>query len=261
MVTLISLASGSSGNCFYLSAGAARGGILIDAGLSAKRTCAVLRSFSVAPETVEAVLLTHSHADHASGAGTLAKLLGIPIYGAPETIDAIRGPAGPEADLRAFDGPFSLASVEVVPFATPHDAEGSVGFRLTAGERSIGFATDLGEMTDGILARLRGVDLAVIESNYDEERLRTCVYPPVLKRRIRSGLGHLSNADAARAAVRLCRTGTSRFLLAHLSAESNLPELALETAKDCLARAGYREGRDYRIRLARRDGPSEPIVF
>ena len=127
-----------------------------------------------------------------------------------------------------------VGEVEVISFRTPHDSRMSVGFRLEfedEGERrAIGFATDIGYVTDELRGGLCGCEAVVLESNHDVEMLMTGPYPYELKKRIRSNRGHLSNEDSALLAATLYESGTRSFLLAHLSEENNDPTLALEAA-------------------------------
>ena len=154
-----------------------------------------------------------------------------------------------------------VAGMQVQPFATQHDASDSCGFRITAGSRTIGFVTDLGLVTPTVWEHLRGCHLAVLESNYEDSVLLNCSYPYYLKQRIRSEYGHLSNAEAARTVTELAKCGTSHFVLAHLSRESNTPALARGNAEAALSAAGMQPDRDYRLWIAPRDCPGQMIRF
>ncbi len=154
-----------------------------------------------------------------------------------------------------------LAGMEVVPFDTPHDVAHSVGFRIQAGERAIGYATDLGEVTAEIWQGLSGADLVLIESNYEPRLLAISSYPYYLRQRIASDHGHLSNPDCADTVRRLAQTGTARFVLAHLSRENNTPELAAGATLSALAEAGMEEGRDFLLTVANRLTVTGPILF
>ena len=140
---------------------------------------------------------------------------------------------------------------------TPH----SVGFRIQAGERSIGYATDLGTVTAEIWQGLLGADLVLLESNYEPRLLDISSYPYYLRRRIASDHGHLSNPECADAVRRLAQEGTGRFVLAHLSRENNTPELAAGAAHAALADAGMEEGRDFLLTVANRLTVTGPILF
>lgn len=261
MVTVFPLASGSSGNSFYISAGEGCGGLLVDVGISCRRIVTALTDAGIDPAGLRGVLVTHDHIDHINGLRVLAKHLRLPVYGSTITLGRLAPQMEPDAVLIPLEETAEIASIGVTPFATQHDAEGSCGFRMETGSRVIGFATDLGTVTPTVMEHLRGCHLAVLESNYDEHMLMACGYPYPLKQRIRSDYGHLCNRDAADAAAELVRHGTSRLVLAHLSRESNTPELALQTTRGRLLSDGMLEERDYRLMVARRDVSSPMIRF
>ena len=233
------LASGSSGNCTLVRTDAAA--ILIDAGISTKRIVTALAQLGLAPEQLSGILITHEHSDHIGGLNTFIKHYDVPIF-APRTVAnhlswAI---AGVEDFLTVLvpGEAYALADFGVTPFHTPHDTPESVGYRIESGGAVFGLCTDLGHVTDEVLAAMRGVDAAVIESNHDLEMLRTGPYPVPLKRRILSDSGHLSNDAAAELAVTLGESGTRQLVLCHLSRQNNLPPLARQVTARALENAG-----------------------
>ena len=94
-----------------------------------------------------------------------------------------------------------------------------------------------------------GSDLVVLESNFEDSMLAVSSYPYFLKQRIRSDRGHLSNADCASTLVRLAQSGSTRFILGHLSQENNSPSVALQAAHMALGAAGMCENRDYILQV------------
>ncbi len=72
------LASGSKGNSTLVASSRTR--ILVDAGLSCRELLKRLRSAGEAPESLDAILITHEHQDHVQGVAVLARKLGIPVY-------------------------------------------------------------------------------------------------------------------------------------------------------------------------------------
>ena len=255
MLTVHTLASGSEGNCLLLSGGSVH--LLVDAGISARRITASLRSLGLSPCDVAAVLLTHEHTDHTAGLATLTKQYRLPLYASDGTAAALslRCPA-----LRDVLRPiprrceFALGDVTVTVFPTSHDAAGSVDYRFDRLGASVGVLTDTGFVTDEAEQALRGVGLMVLESNHDEEWLLSGPYPYYLKQRILGARGHLSNAAAGAFARRLAEGGTRQFVLAHLSRENNTPERARQTLERALA------GLDAAVTVAPRSELSGPYT-
>ena len=236
---LVTLASSSGGNCALVSCGGRH--LLIDAGISARRVTAGLRELGLAPEGLSAVLITHDHSDHVQGLKNLALRRDFPIYASVPAAGAL-GRALPELRERLHGlepgRPLVLDGFVIACFPVSHDAPGSVGYRISGGDGSLGYATDTGVVTPELLAGLGGADTAVIEANHDREMLRAGHYPPYIKERILSPLGHLANDSCGRLAAVLAGGRTRRLVLAHLSRENNTPEKARETVAAALAEAG-----------------------
>ncbi len=227
------LASGSRGNATLIEADGCR--LLIDAGLSAREIDRRLREIDLCADDLDALLITHEHHDHVSGAGPLARRHKIPVYIVPETAAAIKR-LGSIADLRYFSAgdSFTLGTLEVSSFSTTHDAVDPVGFVIDSAEGRIGFATDLGLPTRLVANCLEGSRILVLETNHDEQMLLDGPYPWPLKQRIQGRLGHLSNRDAAGLLQQLAWEGLEAVFLAHLSDENNHPELARLEISKCL---------------------------
>ena len=239
-MTFTAFASGSSGNCGLLSEGNTH--LLIDGGISLRRIRGALASLGLEPEDLQGVLITHEHTDHISGIPMLTKHCGRPLFApcASATLMS-RADAGVEAYMHRIgeDETFTLGSLRIRSFPTPHDAACSVGYRFESDGGVFGYCTDCGSLTEEVLEGLRACDAAVIEANHDEEMLRYGKYPVALKRRILSERGHLSNENCARLAVTLAGSGCRSFLLSHLSRENNRPETAFAAVRSALDQAGY----------------------
>ena len=227
-------ASGSGGNCLLVSDRDTH--ILIDAGISARRLRQSLRAAGLDIQEIGGVLITHEHSDHVSGLKTLLRQCAVPLY-APHTVAARLCGFLPEAVdcLRVIrtDAAFTVGGLQIRAFHTPHDTDESVGYRVE-GSGVFALATDMGHVTQEVLAGLSGADAVLIESNHDLDMLLGGPYPASLKRRILSERGHLSNADCARLAARLAGSGTRTVILGHLSRENNRPELALRETESLL---------------------------
>jgi phosphoribosyl 1,2-cyclic phosphodiesterase len=224
------LSSGSSGNATYIEAHA--GGLLVDAGLQCRRIEGLLARIGRSLGDVGAVLLTHGHADHTSGVRSLVRECGVEVYAAP-------GVGGTLGTTTVVVGEtFEVGGLAVTFFEVPHDSS-TYGLRISDGERDVAMATDLGEAGPEVLRRMRGAEAVVLEANHDPDWLRRGPYSARLKRRISSKNGHLSNRQAAEAALALAPHGLKDLVLAHLSKTNNSPARACGTVHRALREAGH----------------------
>jgi phosphoribosyl 1,2-cyclic phosphodiesterase len=255
------LASGSKGNAVYV--GSEGRGVLVDVGLPAREVLGRLTAAGLSPDRIEAVVVTHEHRDHISGVGVWARRFRLPVFAARSTWEAADRllPAGAlrGVDIEYFDSgcPFEAGSLGFEPIPTSHDAAGSFGFRVSSGRDSLGFATDLGFASPVVRERLRDVRILYLESNHDEERLALGPYPWHLKQRIRSGQGHLSNAESAALLGELVHGGLETVILGHLSETNNTPRIAFAAAWTALAARGAEA--DVTLLVARQDRPGRVV--
>lgn len=193
-------------------------------------------------DDIGAVLLTHGHADHTSGLRTLLKKRPVPVYAAPGGLQDSR-----VAEVEAGE-PLRVCGLAATFFEVPHDAP-TFGVRVSDGVRAAALATDLGEVSAEVFRWMRGADAVVLEANHETEWLRRGPYSMDLKRRISSSRGHLSNEQAAEAALALAPYGLKDVVLAHLSEKNNSPARACGTVSRTLRQAGH-EGIRVRAALA-----------
>ncbi|MDD4494345.1 MAG: MBL fold metallo-hydrolase, partial [Eubacteriales bacterium] len=249
-------------NAIFVQSGRMR--ILIDAGLSGKRLAEALSSIGEDPSRINALLITHEHIDHIAGAGVMSRRYDIPIYANERTWASMEYGLGKIAPknkkLFCTNEEFCLEEFLVSAFAIPHDAAEPVGFNLFAADRKITVATDIGHMTRELLCRMLKSDILLIESNHDLEMLKWGSYPWSLKQRIMGKSGHLSNDVSGKVIAYLAETGMNKFLLGHLSAENNYPELAYKTACDSLEKKNVKPSADVFLDIAPRNGASKVLV-
>jgi len=250
------LASGSKGNCTYVDNGS--GALLIDCGLSVREAISRIHAAGCDPGLVRAILLTHEHADHIIGAAAMARRLGVPVYGTGGTLLGLIGATEGRKPVRLVRlDPGSGCAIDgltVEAFATSHDAREPCGFTLRSGDLRFTSCTDTGLIPGPVASLLMDSDAILLESNHCPEMLRTGPYPEVLKRRIRSRHGHLSNPAAA-ACLRALADDAGAVILGHLSEINNTPEKALASAKEGL---GLYCGA-VRVVVGRQHEPSEPV--
>ena len=261
-----SIASGSSGNCIYV--GSANTHILMDVGISRKRTVDALKEIGLDMTDIDGIFLTHEHTDHITGLPVIAKHSQMPIYATRGTIEAIRKmPKFQDIDPGRFicvrsDEPVSIGDLKIDPMHISHDAADPVGYRIYEGQKKACICTDLGCYTDYTEECLKDSDILLLESNHDINMLQVGNYPYRLKQRILGERGHLSNASSGQLLSKVLNNHLKGIFLGHLSQENNLPELAFETVK-CeitLGNCPYR-GDDFRIEVAKRDCVSAGIEF
>jgi phosphoribosyl 1,2-cyclic phosphodiesterase len=254
------LGSGSSGNTTLVSDGATH--ILVDVGLSGRETARRLREYGLEPEQISAIVVSHEHGDHCRGVGPFAKSLDIPVF---MTDDAFRN-SGMNLDSRKHQRIRSGESFEVygflfTSFAVPHDSADPLGFVIEKDGTKIGIVLDLGYLSNLVLERLKGCDGIVLESNHDIRMLQAGPYPWALKQRVMSRRGHLSNDSVAQFLGNDFDGRASCIVLAHLSKNNNLPELALLSAQRALeGRSGLRICQT-RFELAEADQISKRYCF
>ena len=227
------LASGSSGNCTCIEG--ETGALLIDAGLSRREILARLQNAGCAPERVGGVLVTHEHTDHIAGLDALARHLDVPVYGTEGTLHAFLTRRRPVKALVTIerctcDEPVHAGDFVIEAFATSHDAHEPCGWIVAENGTRIGYCTDTGILSGAMVEKLSRCDLVILESNHCPVMLKDGPYPEVLKRRIRSKRGHLSN-EAAGDAIRTLGEHVHHIVLAHLSEVNNTPEKAILSAR------------------------------
>ena len=236
------LFSGSSGNCCYITHEGES--ILIDAGVSCKMISNALGELGTGLHSIRAVFITHEHSDHTRGLVTISKRYKIPIVCTRDVARAIAAFPETRPYIRIIETgvEVKLGHITVVASHAPHDPVGHVCYRVGFDDGTqLGYATDIGTLTGDVVSALCGCRYVVIESNHDVDMLRNGSYPPSLKRRVLSPLGHLSNAECASLIPRLVCEGCTTVVLAHLSRENNRPEIALAESRQSLISAGLDE--------------------
>lgn len=249
----VSFASGSSGNCGLLSGGGVS--LLVDAGLSLKRIKGCLADEGMELGDLDGILVTHEHSDHVAGLAMLSKYTALPMFMSGGTARALlRQVKCREENLRMIEAgiPLTLGELRITAFETSHDAAQPFGYRVEGETGTLALVTDLGYVPRSVREAAEGCTAAVVEANYDLDMLRFGPYPMNLKRRIQGNYGHLDNLDSAEFCAYLAEKGAKQLLLAHLSKENNLPDLALQTVSCRL------QG-EIPVKVAPRDGRSEEL--
>jgi phosphoribosyl 1,2-cyclic phosphodiesterase len=241
-VRLCVLGSGSLGNCVWVEAPGAR--ILVDAGLSHRETLRRCRDAGIDLRDVTDICITHEHGDHCFGAAVIARKTGARVHATVGTFRALRDPPPAELCFPLPSGELVVGSLRIRALPVPHDALEPVAYVLEergADGRPIRAAivTDLGFPTRPLAASLQDLDALVVEMNHDPRLVIEGPYPPSLKRRLLSDVGHLSNAQGGQLLRRVAHAGLRHVVLAHLSEQNNTESYARREAEGALqSRAG-----------------------
>lgn len=261
---LLSIASGSSGNCIYIGDDTTH--ILIDAGISGKRIEAGLNSIGVSGKDLDAVFVTHEHGDHIGGLGVMARKFEVPIYATGGTIAGIHAVRTiGDIDEQLFQAirkkeNISIGTLTIQAIAVSHDTIDPVCYKVTNGSSTVAVATDMGYYDAEIVENLKGLDAVLLEANHDVNMVQVGPYPYYLKQRVLGKKGHLSNENAGRLLGEIAHDDLKHILLGHLSKENNLPELAHEAVRlEITMGENPYKASDFDIRVAERDVPTDLI--
>jgi phosphoribosyl 1,2-cyclic phosphodiesterase len=258
----ISFGSGSSGNCYYLFT--KDEGLFIDVGIGVRTLKKHFFSYGLSLSRARHILITHDHADHVKSVGSMSSDYQLPVYSTELIHQGIVSnycvsKKIPAALVRQFSAgeTFQVGGFTVSTFPVPHDSRECVGYSIQADGVTFCIITDAGEITEQMEPYISSANYLVIESNYDEEMLSVGPYPEYLKRRISSGIGHLSNKACGEALAKSVTPSLRQVWLCHLSEENNHPELARKTVESVLRSYGIAPGTDFRLDVLRRKIPSE----
>lgn len=256
------LSSGSGGNSALVRAGPRR--VLVDAGLTLGEMQTRLELAGVPPPvgpqpTIDHVLVTHGHLDHARSSGGVARKHRATLHCAEAMMQnasirrARRFAALPVGGRTVLDDEIGLVATNV---ALPHDAHPTVAFRIEHAGRVVVILTDMGRPDEQVARTLRGAHVLLLEFNHDLEMLRAGPYPGALKKRVAGDGGHLSNEQASAMLRLLAGAELHTLVLAHLSQHNNTPELALEAARTTLDSLGLSR---VRVLIASQHEPGENL--
>lgn len=258
----ISLASGSSGNCFYL--GMPSYGILIDSGIGIRMVRKILRERGIAIESIMGIFVTHDHADHIRSVGNLSEQFNIPVYatemvhkGMLKSYCMTKKVSPANRRIIYKEESIIIKDLSITPFEIPHDGTDNVGYSIRCGNTNFCFITDIGHITPTVCAHVAKSNYLILEANYDEQMLAEGPYPPHLQARIYGERGHLSNREAGEFLATHYPPQLCQVWLCHLSKENNKPHLAYHTVASALESIGKRVGDDVQLMALPRTSPTQ----
>ena len=232
MIRMHPLVSGSKANAVFVSTDRTR--LLVDCGLPSRRLYPLL-SPHCSPAEIDAVVLTHEHADHSAGIQSFAREFNAPVFMSPGTFDAIPWNFLPKV-AESTVGDIIIYSVKV-----SHDAADPRGFVFISEDGDIvAYFVDLGVFPDDFVKQICGVRQLMLESNHDEEMLLAGPHHPKVKERCLGPLGHLSNNQVADFIAHDMPDNVERLILGHISGVANDPKLAYAVAKRAVDRRGLK---------------------
>ena len=223
------LGSGSKGNSTLIVGNNKK--ILIDVGFSYPKMKMLLEGFGVNPSEIDTILITHDHSDHIGGLSQFLKKNSIKVC-ANEVLAGQLLRIVNEDDILIVDTEFDIDDFHIESFKTSHDAVGSVGYIISEDDKTVVYVTDTGYINSRNLKKLVNKELYIFESNHDVKMLMDGPYPYILKQRVLSDKGHLSNELSGTYLKELIGDKTKKIVLAHLSEINNTPEVALKTVKE-----------------------------
>lgn len=234
------LASGSTGNAFYIESDKER--LLVDAGLSGKQMDHLFSEINIDPSTLTGILVTHEHSDHIKGLGIIARKYNLPIFANEKTWNAMERSIGKIGLDQKFyfnmEQVKTFQDLDVESFGVSHDAAEPMFYTFHHEGKKVALVTDLGYVSERIKKTVEDADAYIFEANHDVGMLRMGRYPWNVKRRILGDTGHVSNEDCGLALTDIISNRTKRIYLAHLSLDNNMKDLARMSVDSVLQERG-----------------------
>ena len=232
------LASGSKGNSTLIKTNNIN--LLIDIGVNYQYLVSELEKVNLSPKELDGVLITHTHNDHIKGLSSLVKKTNIKVYVLEEMVNELRKKI-PTDNIFIYQEPLEFEDLKINLIRISHDVEGT-GFIIEHNNHSLVYITDTGYINKKYFPLMKNKNTYIIESNHDEEMLMEGPYPYILKQRVISDKGHLSNKTTAEYLLEIVGENTKNIVLAHISEKNNTEELAYNTTKKLLEENGiYKE--------------------
>lgn len=225
---ITNFASGSKGNSSLITCGDTK--ILIDIGINYRTLKNKLEEIGESPANLYGILITHSHRDHIGGLSTLINKTNIRVF-APPLIAKDLYKIINKNNIIEVEDTFHINDIEIKMINLSHDVPLCVGYIIKYDKKELVYITDTGYINKKLFKELSNKHLYFLESNHDEEMLMNGPYPLLLKQRVISDVGHLSNSTASEYLSTWIGDKTKTIILGHLSEVNNTKEVCMDTIK------------------------------
>lgn len=251
------LASGSSGNCYFI--GRKENGVLIDAGISCKQIEQRMNLIGKDPSKIKAIFITHEHSDHKKGADVFARKYNVPVFATKKLVQT-NFLCNKEHLIQTINPNETnvISGIEIRSFLKSHKAVEPLGFTLkeSSGKEKVSIITDLGYVCENVAKEVSEANVLFLESNHDPVMLENGPYPYFLKKWVGGDSGHLSNSQSATGVIENANKKLKELILSHLSEHNNTQELALRTHYDLIKN---RKDLKTKISLSTKNSPGKLI--
>lgn len=262
---LVALSSGSEGNCIYV--GTDNTHLLIDAGIALKNIKANINEIGIDLGDLNGLLVTHEHGDHGASVGSMSRKCGVPLYATAGTFTGLEkkgmgNVSKSELHTVKYWESFLIGDITVTPIRVFHDTLEPCAYVFESGGKKVAICTDLGTYDDKIVNALQKLDILYVEANHEVNMLLANPnYPYPLKQRILSNNGHLSNDTSGKLISSVLHDDIKSIMLAHLSKDNNVPDIAYNTVRNEIEFADNKYGgSDFPIYIANRYGLSRELT-
>ena len=228
---IIILGSGSKGNSTLLITDTKK--ILIDVGFPYSKIKIMLEKYHFKPSDLDFILITHEHKDHITGLASLIKHEQKFVYIPKGMYKVINKIVDADYLIPVKEEKIEIDDLSIRFLPTSHDAASPVGFLIEDSE-SLVYMTDTGYISKRNINYMKNKNYYILESNHDIKMLMEGPYPYILKQRVVSDIGHLSNEMSGKYLNEMIGDNTKKIILAHLSETNNLEELAIKTVKNII---------------------------
>lgn len=235
---ICALASGSSGNCFYLEG--KKNALIIDSGISWKQFCMRTMLRGIDFKKIRGIFISHEHDDHISNAEIFSEKLNVPIF----MSESASKNCSFGCNILEKDDLINFFDFKITCFLKKHDCKEPLSFLIEENNKKVGIITDIGKVCKNVSNAISQSDFLIFESNHDIEMLKSGPYPVFLKERILGEKGHLSNFHSGISLLEFSEPKLKGVILAHLSKTNNTPEIALKTVSELI-----RERRDLKPKI------------